>query len=97
MDNSVRVIANQLMRSATSIGANIVEGQGSASRKDFANFMSHAFKSANETSYWLILLLEEKKIPESFRSLYKESEELSRILGSTVIKLRRQGEVKSIK
>lgn len=88
-DYSVRVIANQLMRSASSVGANITEGQGSSTRKDFAHFMTHAFKSANESSYWIKLLLEGKKISESNQHLYDESEELSKTLASTIIKLRK--------
>jgi len=47
------VISDQLLRSATSIGANVVEAQAAASRKDYTNFFAHALKSANETKFWL--------------------------------------------
>src|SRR4030043_2369680 len=50
------VVGEQLLRSATSIGAHVVEAQGAASRKDYANFFSHALKSANETSAGLCFL-----------------------------------------
>jgi len=50
-DQTSRVIGDQLLRSATSIGANVVEAQSAASRKDYANFFTHALKSANETKF----------------------------------------------
>jgi four helix bundle protein len=49
-------IFDQLIRSATSIGANVVEGNAGSSKKDFANFFKIALKSANETKYWLCLI-----------------------------------------
>ena len=50
-------IADQLLRAGTSIGANIREARSAASKKEFAHFYDIALKSANETSYWLELLL----------------------------------------
>jgi four helix bundle protein len=47
-DTSPQVITRQLLRSATSIGANIIEAQASSSKKDFANFLNQSLKSANE-------------------------------------------------
>jgi len=46
-------IFDQLIRSGTSIGANIVEAKSGSSTKDFRNFYTIALKSANETKYWL--------------------------------------------
>lgn len=51
-------LIDQLIRSATSIGANIVEGGYAKSKKDFLNFFQIALKSAAETLYWLALLRE---------------------------------------
>lgn len=51
-----RTLANQLLRSGTSIGANVEEGQGSQSRADFIAKYSIACKEARETHYWLRLL-----------------------------------------
>jgi len=51
-----RTLANQLLRSATSIGANVEEGQAGQSRADFLNKLSIACKEARETHYWLRLL-----------------------------------------
>lgn len=50
------IIADQLLRSATSIGANIVEAKSASSKRDFIKFYEIALKSANETKYWLGLL-----------------------------------------
>ena len=86
---SYEVIARQLMRSATSVGANIVEAQAGSSRKDFTNFIQIALKSANETNYWLSLLNGSGKVHgKMLDDLVQESLELSKILGSTVSKLR---------
>ncbi|HSX40032.1 MAG TPA: four helix bundle protein [Candidatus Saccharimonadales bacterium] len=51
-------LLDQLVRSATSIGANVVEGGNSTSRKEFINYFQIALKSASETLYWLALLRE---------------------------------------
>lgn len=59
---SLKVIAHQVLRSAMSIGANIIEAQASSSKKDFINFLHHALKSANETKYWLGLLRDSGKV-----------------------------------
>ncbi len=50
-----RTLANQLLRSGTSMGANVEEGQGSQSRADFIAKYSIACKEARETHYWLRL------------------------------------------
>lgn len=52
------ILIDQLVRSATSIGANVVEGENSTSRKEFINYFQIALKSASETLYWLALLKE---------------------------------------
>ena len=86
---STRVILDQLLRSSTSVGANIVEAQAASSRKDFANFLNHALKSGNETKFWLLLLIEtapNKKL--EITEIIKESEELTKILGSIISSLR---------
>ena len=52
------IISKQLLRSATSIGANIFEASAASSKKNFINKMTIASKEARETYYWLILLRE---------------------------------------
>lgn len=80
-------IYDQLLRSATSIGANVVEGGAGSSRKDFANFISIALKSANETKYWLCLIRDTQ--PEidnaAINELLTEADELSKIIATILL------------
>jgi four helix bundle protein len=88
-DTSSQVIGKQLLRSATSIGANIVEAKGASSKRDFTNFYSHALKSSNESLYWLGLLRDAKRINSAqLEYLLKETKELANILGSSVLTLK---------
>ena len=83
------VITDQLIRSATSIGANIVEAQAASSKKDFINFLNHALKSGNETKYWFALAKDlDSKLIEEIEKLLKETNELSKILGSSISTLK---------
>ena len=86
---SFEIIGKQILRSATSIGANIVEAQASSSKKDFINFLHHALKSANETIYWLELILESGNVKNiNIENLLKENRELANILGSVILTLK---------
>jgi four helix bundle protein len=60
-EQTSRIIGDQLLRSATSVGANVAEAQGAVSKKDYTNFFAHALKSANETKFWLSLLQDSGK------------------------------------
>jgi len=86
---STEIIARQLLKSATSIGANIIEAQAASSRRDFTNFLNYALKSANETRFWLGLLRDTKKSPaEVVGSLLEESKELANILAASILTLK---------
>ncbi len=78
---------DQLLRSATSVGANIVEAKSGSSQKDFIKFYIIALKSANETKYWLCLIrdtiLNNEK--EELNKLIREADELSKIIASIII------------
>jgi len=88
-DTSSQVITKQLLRSATSIGANVVEAKGASARKDFTNFFSYSLKSANESLYWLGLLRDAKKINSPrLEYLLNETKELANILGSSILTLK---------
>ena len=88
-DVSTGVITKQVLRSATSIGANIVEAQASSSKRDFTNFFTYSLKSANETVYWLGLLRDAKKIQSpQLTYLLKETQELANILGASILTLK---------
>ena len=81
-----QTIGKQLLRSATSIGANVVEGRASSSRKDFANFYNHALKSANESLFWLELLRDGgKALSDGVHPLIDETRQLAKILASCLI------------
>jgi four helix bundle protein len=88
-DVSTEIIAKQLLRSATSIGANIVEAKAASSKRDFTNFFSNSLKSANESLYWLGLLRDAKKMDNpQIEHLLNETKELSNILGSSILTLK---------
>ena len=88
---SAWVIADQLIRSATSIGANLVEARASSSRLEFKKFYEIALKSANETIYWLELLRDSKlSNTEKVEPLLIEVREVSNMLGAGVIKLKQK-------
>lgn len=79
------VLSKQILRSGTSIGANIRESRNAQSKADFINKMSIALKEADETAYWLELLVESETISnQQFVSLYKDIEELICLLVSIV-------------
>lgn len=86
---SAWIIADQLIRAATSIGANLVEARASSSRIEFKKFYEISLKSANETKYWLELLMESKLADESIiNPLLIEVTELANMLAAGVIKLK---------
>jgi four helix bundle protein len=88
-DVTSRIIARQLLRSATSIGANIIEAQASPSKRDFTNFFNHALKSANESRYWLELLKDSGRADKGIiKPLLQETIEIANILGSSILTLR---------
>ncbi len=90
-DLAVQIIAKQLLRSATSIGANIIEAQAGSTRKDFTNFFSYALKSANESKFWLYLLRDAKKANlEEVELLIQETTEIANILGSSILTLKKR-------
>ncbi|MBU1577784.1 MAG: four helix bundle protein [Candidatus Edwardsbacteria bacterium] len=71
----------QIIRSGTSIGANLAEASGSPTRKDFLNKLSVAIKEGKETLYWLDLLKANSGIDQSrCDELYDECEQLVKIL-----------------
>lgn len=86
------VIQDQLLRSATSIGANIIEAKSSSSKKDFIRYYDIALKSANESQYWLCLLRDGTDFGKDNQNrIQKDLDELveiSRMLGSSLLTMR---------
>ncbi|NJL00865.1 MAG: four helix bundle protein [Spirulinaceae cyanobacterium SM2_1_0] len=78
------VLSKQLLRSGTSIGANVEEASAGQSRKDFLAKMSVASKEARETKYWLRLLRESQLVEIDVTSEIARADELIRILTSIV-------------
>ena len=81
-------INNQLIRSATSIGANVVEAKSSHSKKDYIKFFEIALKSANETKYWLAIFKELKPKEKEIDELLRENIEIAKIIASSLITLK---------
>ncbi|MBI3260963.1 four helix bundle protein [Candidatus Berkelbacteria bacterium] len=88
-NRSLWPVADQLVRSATSIGANIVEAKASSSKRDYTHFFQIALKSANETKYWLIIIKEiSPELQERINPLLQEADELSKIVASSILTLK---------
>lgn len=84
-----RILGNQLIRSGTSIGANIAEGGGALSEADFLTKYSIAVKEARETDYWLDLIGKSEIVPESrLIDMKQECSELIAILTTICKKLK---------
>ena len=85
------VLSKQILRSGTSIGANIEEAIGAQSKKEFISKLSIGYKEARETHYWLRLFTEsgllEKKLSQS---LISDCDEILKITGTILKKLKDQ-------
>ncbi len=76
-------ITKQIVRSGTSIGANVFEAQNGQTKADFASKMNIALKEATETMYWLMLLADTEYINDKeYESLYSDLDEIRSILTS---------------
>ena len=85
----IEPLIKQLIRSATSVGANYMEANGSDSKRDFKNKISICKKEAKETTYWLRMLansLPDKK--QELRIYWTEAHELSLIFAAIINKIR---------
>ena len=80
------VLSKQLLRSGTSIGANVEEALAGSSAADFIHKLNIAAKEARETSYWLRLLHDNEFLDSQiFNSLHTENQELMKILSSILL------------
>lgn len=85
-----RSLGWQLLRSGTSVGANVEEAQAAQSRRDFISKNNIALKEARETHYWLRLLTDsDPELERSLAPLKAEARELALILGAIVARTRR--------
>ena len=77
------VLSRQLLRSGTSIGANVAEANGAISKADFSAKISIAYKESLETKYWLQLLKDSDYVPHAEAKIFlSEADELSKIMFS---------------
>ena len=77
------------MRSASSVGANVVEAKNSSSRLEFKRYYEISLKSCNESKYWICLLRDGFNLAgEKLNKILKEADEISKILAASVIKLK---------
>jgi four helix bundle protein len=83
-------LKKQLYRSVTSIGANIIEGSGGASKKELARYLQIALRSSTESTYWLKLIKEIFDNPknEKLDELIAESESITKILGKSLVSIK---------
>jgi len=89
-----RVLVNQMLRSGTSVGANVEEAQASQSRADFASKMAIACKEAREANYWLRLFKAERLAAGSaIDDLLTESDQLVRIISAIMISTKRNSSI----
>ena len=94
-DKKEFVLSKQLLRSGTSIGANIAEAQYASCRKDFLNKFYIALKECAETLYWLELMASCDYLSSSeYQSLHADCEELRKLL-SSITKTTRETELNS--
>ncbi len=77
-------MSKQLLKSGTSIGANIHEANYAVSKADFITKMQIALKEASETEYWLIVFEKTDYLPENFYQLKEKCNGLKRMLISTL-------------
>jgi four helix bundle protein len=86
------VLSKQLLRSGTSIGANVEEAIGGISKKDFLNKMYIVYKEARETRYWINLLKDSDYISDDgAKSLIFDCEELIKISGKIISSSKKTG------
>jgi len=83
------VLSKQLLRSGTSIGANIAEANGGISKADFSAKLSISYKECLETKYWLSLLKDTEYLDlKTFESMYSDADEIAKILFTVLKKTR---------
>jgi four helix bundle protein len=88
-DAASRVVAYQLVKAATSVGANVEEADGAESKRDFVHKLSIARKETRETRYWIRMVRASMVDDDEWASLQQESEEIARILSAMIVSAKR--------
>ena len=90
-DKKEFVLSKQILRSGTSIGANVEEGIGGQSDREFVSKLNIAYKEARETIYWLKLLNATNYISEEqFNSIHNDAEEICKILAKIIVTMKKK-------
>ncbi len=83
-------LVNQLLRSGTSVGANVIEAKASSTKKELIRFYEIALRSANESEYWMDIIKEGYEMDtEVMSDDKKELLEISKVLASIIINLKK--------
>lgn len=91
------VLSNQVLRSGTSIGANVEEAMGGASERDFENKLRIAYKEARETRYWLRLLQDSETLEaDGAESMLGDLTDVERILSAILVTLKQKSNGKRV-
>ncbi|MBU0648844.1 four helix bundle protein [Patescibacteria group bacterium] len=95
LDNINKIIIDQLIRSATSVGANYMEANGASSRRDFKNKIHICKKECQETKHWLKMFsLCEPRQKDKIAEVWKEAQQLTLIFGKIISTLNRKSELR---
>ena len=90
-DKNELIISTQILRSGTSIGANVPESRNAQSNADFINKLNIALKEADETLYWIKILHNGEYINEKeYESIYNDADELVKLLVSSIKTLKQK-------
>lgn len=88
-DSTSAILGKQLLRSGTSVSANIIEAKAASSKKDYINFYHYALKSANESKLWVSYLRDSNRITqEAGEKILKETNEIANILAASIITMK---------
>ncbi len=88
-DSSSQIMGRQLLRSGTSVPANIIEAHSASSKRDFINFYNHSLKSANESKLWIALLRDANKIErKEAETLIQETSEIAKMIASSILTMK---------
>ncbi|MBI3193600.1 MAG: four helix bundle protein [Ignavibacteriae bacterium] len=90
-----KVLGNQVLRSGTSVGANVEEAVAAFSKEDYIFKMNTSLKEARETHYWLRMIKASELLkPSRLEAIISEADEIKKILGAIVSKLKRNQKTK---
>ncbi len=93
-DQTSKILGDQLLRSGTSVTANIIEAKSASSKRDYINFYSYSLKSANETKLWICYLRDAKKIPSPrSETLLKETNEIANIIAASILTMKNKRKI----